>query len=479
MIKQKCFKLIGLCFIAVTFSASLFANEKMQLLLQQVQKTLAAQQQQEDSRLLKFQQRSDNKAVILAELQQQFAQQSLKQQQLVDKFNQQQQLQALLQTQLKQRSVELSTVFSVTKLQAAAFSKSISSSLSNGAFTQRQKDLEFSSKLTVPTLTEIKGLWFLMLQEMIASSSVQAYEADIVDAKGVTRRASVHQFGEFAALDEQGRYLRFNESSNKLQVIAQRSDSLQQQARDYIAGKSNLLVIDPKKGELLLQSTQVPTFEQRVHQGGLVGYIILGLGFLGLLIASWRVLYMLMIDIKIKRQRSAAPNKNNPLGRVMLAVQGERDASRAELLIDKGMLAEIPRLERCHSLVKLLAAVAPLLGLLGTVTGMIETFQSITLLGTSDPKLMAGGISQALITTVMGLCVAIPLLFCHSFISNRSRILLQLIQQQSLLILSDYFTDQSKKPTPQTDCLLSEQASFESAKLSPDQEQNCGHSALA
>jgi biopolymer transport protein ExbB len=451
----------------------------MQILLQQVQQTLLKQQQQEDSRLLKFQQHSDKKALIVAELKEQFAQENEKQQQLVANFNQQQQLQLSLQTQLKQRSLELNTVFSVTKLQAATFSKEISSSLSNGMFAQRQADLAFSSKPTVPTLTDIKSLWFLMLQEMATNSTAKTYKADVVGANGIIQKTTVHQFGEFAAIDEQGQYLSFNASSNKLQVMAQQPASLNSQAMDYIANQSNLLIVDPKKGELLLQSTQVPTFEQRVHQGGLVGYIILGLGFLGLLIASWRVLYMLMIDIKIKRQRSAVSNRHNPLGRVMLAVQGESDASRAELLIDKAMLAEIPRLERCHSLVKLLAAVAPLLGLLGTVTGMIETFQSITLLGTSDPKLMAGGISQALITTVMGLCVAIPLLFCHSFISNKSRLLLQLIQQQSLLILSDYFTDQSKKLTPQTHCLLSDQASFENAKLSADQEQTCGHSALA
>lgn len=477
MIKQKILKLVVLC--SITFSASLLANEQMQILLQQVQQTLLKQQQQEDSRLLEFQQHSDKKAVKLAKLKEQFAQANKKQQQLVANFNQQQQLQLSLQNQLKQRSLELNTVFSATKLQAATFSEEILSSLSNGMFAQRQADLAFSSKQTVPTLTDIKSVWFLMIQEMAANSTVKTYTADIVGANGIAQKTTVHQFGEFAAIDGQGQYLSFNASSNKLQVMAQQPARLNSQAMDYIANQSSLLIVDPKKGELLLQSTQVPTLEQRIHQGGLVGYIILGLGLLGLLIASWRVLYMLLIELKIKRQHTREPSKSNPLGRVMLAVDEGSDAAKAELLIDKAMLAEIPRLERCHSLVKLLAAVAPLLGLLGTVTGMIETFQSITLLGTSDPKLMAGGISQALITTVMGLCVAIPLLFCHSFISNKSRLLLQLIQQQSLLLLSDCFSAGAQKHTANNNCLLGDQASFESANTSADQEQKYGHSALA
>ena len=151
---------------------------------------------------------------------------------------------------------------------------------------------------------------------------------------------------------------------------------------------------------------------------------------------------MCWVNLLINRQlKSARASDKNALGRVLLAVAGATNVQRAELLIDESILRELPALQRAHSTVKLLAAVAPLLGLLGTVTGMIETFQSITLVGTSDPKLMAGGISQALITTVMGLCVAIPLLFCHSYISGQSKAILQRIQQQSLLLLSDYFVE--------------------------------------
>jgi len=107
-----------------------------------------------------------------------------------------------------------------------------------------------------------------------------------------------------------------------------------------------------------------------------------------------------------------------------------------QLKLDEAVLAEIPALERGNSLIKLLAAIAPLLGLLGTVTGMILTFQAISLFGSGDPKLMAGGISQALVTTVLGLVVAIPLLFSHSVIAYLSRSMIQRLDEQCAGVLA-------------------------------------------
>ena len=88
------------------------------------------------------------------------------------------------------------------------------------------------------------------------------------------------------------------------------------------------------------------------------------------------------------------------------------------------------------SWIKFVAAVAPLLGLLGTVIGMIETFQAITLFGTGDPKQMAGGISQALITTMLGLMVAAPLLGLYTYISDRVNTLIQVVEEKGSYLLS-------------------------------------------
>ena len=128
------------------------------------------------------------------------------------------------------------------------------------------------------------------------------------------------------------------------------------------------------------------------------------------------------------------PRDDNPLGRI-IGVLGPKpqlsDLETLELKLDEAILQETPPLERGQPLLKLLSAVAPLLGLLGTVTGMIVTFQAITQSGGGDSRLMADGISQALVTTVLGLVVAIPLLFLHSLLASRSKALIQLLEQQS------------------------------------------------
>jgi biopolymer transport protein ExbB len=181
--------------------------------------------------------------------------------------------------------------------------------------------------------------------------------------------------------------------------------------------------------------TKTPTLPERVQQGGAIGYIILVIGLFGIVLVVLRLTALGRLAAKMKRQlqEPGEASADNPLGRVLLVAgdAGERDIDAIELLLDEAILRETPALQRGLGLLKLLAAVAPLLGLLGTVTGMILTFQSITLFGTGDPKLMAGGISQALVTTVLGLIVAIPLLFSHTLLASRSRTLIQILDEQS------------------------------------------------
>ncbi|MFT5706737.1 MAG: biopolymer transport protein ExbB [Oceanospirillaceae bacterium] len=432
---------ISSLWIAIFFCSTLFASENMANLLQQVKQSITVQQQKESQRLLTFKQKKADKLVLLTALDEELKQAMQRQTELVDAVNSGAAEQTILVDKLGQHSAQLQALFSVSKKNAVDFTKETANSLSSGRYLERHKELAFAFETTIPSVQNLKTLWFMLLQEMVANAGVQVFNTATVDAGGEIATQQVYQLGPFAAVSAQGQYLRFNQASGKLQVIEKQSEDLKELAQNFVSGNANTIVIDPEKGTLLIQSTLLPTFEQRIHQGGLVGYIILGLGALGLLVALWRLLYMTWVGFKINAQfKRSEALATNPLGRVLQAAKGVKDVQCAELLIDKAMLQEVTKLERCHSFVKLLAAVAPLLGLLGTVTGMIETFQSITLVGTSDPKLMAGGISQALITTVMGLCVAIPLLFAHSFISAKSKLLLQQIQQQSLLLLSTFFS---------------------------------------
>ena len=206
------------------------------------------------------------------------------------------------------------------------------------------------------------------------------------------------------------------------------------------------MIIDPSRGALLDLLVQAPTIEERIHQAGLIGYLIILLGMAGLMLVAWRLLHLGSVTRRIRKQlrEPDAPSPHNPLGRVLLAVEDAKHNSTEtiELQLDGAILRELPPLSRGQGLVKLLAATAPLLGLLGTVTGMIVTFQSISLFGTGDPKLMASGISQALMTTVLGLVVAVPLLFFHNLTTARSQAVIQILDEQSAGIVA-----QRREPT--------------------------------
>jgi biopolymer transport protein ExbB len=143
------------------------------------------------------------------------------------------------------------------------------------------------------------------------------------------------------------------------------------------------------------------------------------------------------------------PTPNNPLGRVLLAFKGdksriEQDADVAELRISEAVLREVPKLERFQAFLRLAVAAGPLLGLIGTVVGMIITFQSITESGSSDPKLMATGIGQAMIATVLGLGIAIPLLFANALLNSLSRTVVQILDEQSAGMLAESIEKQRR-----------------------------------
>jgi len=232
-------------------------------------------------------------------------------------------------------------------------------------------------------------------------------------------------------------FLRYDADAGQL-LAPPRQPSGLGQVKDYLSSTDALatLPIDPSRGSLLAQLQQQPTLWDRLQQGGLVGWVIVVLGTFGLLLALWRMIYLSRVGRLVKAQMHnlSVPRDDNPLGRV-IGVLGAKpqlaDLETLELKLDEAILQETPPLEKGQGLLKLLAAVAPLLGLLGTVTGMIVTFQAITQSGGGDSRMMADGISQALVTTVLGLVVAIPLLFLHSLLASRSKGLIQVLEQQS------------------------------------------------
>ncbi len=349
---------------------------------------------------------------------------------------------AELETQLQALSGELGELFGVARQAAGDLKAEFRDSIISAQFPARSRALDgVANSKALPTTEQLELLWFSLQQEMTESSKVVKYQADVQTASGEPKQAEVVRVGAFNVMAD-GKYLRYLPETGKLSELSR------QPADKYLALAQNLAnqekgpvkaAVDPTRGVILSMLIQTPNTFERIHQGGVIGYIILGLGGIGLVFAIVRLVMLALTGTKMQAQiNSDQLNEGNPLGRVLAAAEhaDSQDIETVELLLDEAITREVPALERGLSLIKLLAAVAPLLGLLGTVTGMISTFQSISLFGTGDPKLMAGGISQALVTTMLGLCVALPLLFLHSLVASRSRVLTQVLDEQSAGLVS-------------------------------------------
>ena len=142
--------------------------------------------------------------------------------------------------------------------------------------------------------------------------------------------------------------------------------------------------------------------------------------------------------IKKQLKNTANPTTNNALGRILTVYKENKDADveNLELKLDEAILREMPKVEGGITIIKILSAIAPLLGLLGTVIGMINTFQQITLFGTGDPKLMAGSISMALVTTAQGIIAALPLILLHSIVAARGKKIVHVLDEQTAGIIA-------------------------------------------
>lgn len=406
-------------------------------LLQRIRSDRAAEADAMQAREQAFLQGRSEQAQLLARANAALAQQKAEAERLKAEFDRQEAELIEQERLLAQRVGHLGELFGVVRQSAGDIAGQWQDSLLNTQYPERVQRLRaLAESRTLPSAEDLDAFWMTLLEDLAASGRVEQVELPVVSANGQRNVESVLRVGAFSAFTKDA-FLRYDESAGELLAPA-RQPSGQGLVDDYLGSSDALAVlpVDPSRGSLLEQLQRQPELWDRVQQGGLVGWVIMVLGIFGLLLAIWRMAYLSGVGRKVASQMRElnAPRSDNPLGRI-IGVLGPKpqlsDLETLELKLDEAILQETPPLERGQPLLKLLAAVAPLLGLLGTVTGMIVTFQAITQSGGGDSRLMADGISQALVTTVQGLVVAIPLLFLHSLLASRSKGLIQLLEQQS------------------------------------------------
>ena len=432
---SRLFSLLALLLAPVLVNAAEPLNPDQ--LLERIRSERAAEASAMQAREQAFVRDRGAQARLLAQAKAALAEQKAEAERLKAEFDRQEALLAEQEKLLAQRVGHLGELFGVVRQSAGDIAGQWQDSLLNAQYPERLAQLRgLAESRTLPSAEDLDAFWMTLLEDLAASGRVEQVSLPVVGADGQRSEQPVLRVGTFSAFGQDD-FLRYDADAGQLLAPA-RQPSGMGEVDDYLRSDEALgvLPIDPSRGTLLAQLQREPDFWARLQQGGLVGWVIVALGVLGLCLAGWRMVYLSGVGRKVASQMRELerPRDDNPLGRI-IGVLGPKpqlaDLETLELKLDEAILQETPPLERGQPLLKLLTAVAPLLGLLGTVTGMIVTFQAITQSGGGDSRLMADGISQALVTTVMGLVVAIPLLFLHALLASRSKALIQLLEQQS------------------------------------------------
>jgi biopolymer transport protein ExbB len=347
----------------------------------------------------------------------------------------------------------LGELFGVTRQIAGEAAGQLSDSLINTQLVTpagQENRVDFlrrmASATALPSIRELEDLWIYLMEEIQHRGEVVRYTAPVLQEDNITSvPTEVVRVGQFGAVGD-GAYLGYLPNSNTLfKLSRQPADAwmmnLAEELEANTSGSGYVPVVaDPSAGPLLNLYVERPDPIERIYNGEAVGWVIVGVGAIGILVALLQYLYLFYMKAAVASQlkRIHQPQKNNPLGRLLISANetaGDR-IEVVELRISEAVLREIPKLERFQAFLRLAVAAGPLLGLIGTVIGMIITFDSITASGSSDPKLMAEGIGQAMIATVLGLGIAIPLLFLNAGLVSLSRSVVNILEEQSTRLLA-------------------------------------------
>jgi biopolymer transport protein ExbB len=418
-------------------------------LLQLIEQGQARDSQEARQRESAFKQAQNNQQSLLNKARADRTREENRSESLEQQFEDNQQDIITARQALDERLGALKELFGVLQTVSGDTQGRFSASLTNIEYPDRGEFLvALGSKMagasSLASIADIERLWEMLQREVYETGRVVRFNHLVTKADGEQAEMEVIRIGSFNLVSENG-YLQYDANEGSIsELLRQPEGRYLGTALDMMdAGSGDVVTfgIDVTRGSILGLLVESPTIRDRIEQGGIVGYCIIALGIVGLLIAIWRWFGLTADSRRVTAQlKRETASTDNPLGRVLAAYESNRgaDTETIELKLSEAALKEMPGLTKGLLFIKVVSAVAPLMGLLGTVTGMIKTFQVITLYGAGDPKMMAGGISQALMTTVLGLVVAIPMVLLHTIVSGQSRKIINILQSQSAGIVAQH-----------------------------------------
>ncbi|MDP2283983.1 MAG: MotA/TolQ/ExbB proton channel family protein [Pseudohongiella sp.] len=453
--KKNIIKLAGISFtgLFLAVSTQAFAQQpaaNLAELLRNVEQNRVLESADAREREQRFQQQVNQQQQILQETRTAISREEAENARLEGVFDANRQLLSERRAQLREVRANLNELLGTIQGVAGDFRGVFENSLISAQYPGRSEFLDnFITRVASDTeqvrVDEIERFWFYMQQELVESGRVVRYQGTVGLPSGEQETRTITRIGSFNAIAN-GDYLSYTGAVGHLQVLPrQPSADVVGRAAALENAQSGILKvgIDPTGalgGSLMANLINFPTAAEQVRDNsGTIGKAIIGLGIIGVLVGLFRSFVLTLVSAKVSAQvKSGKANKNNPLGRVLLVAESNPnvDTETLELKLGEAILQETPALESLLTMIKIISTIAPLMGLLGTVTGMIQVFQQITVYGAGDPTIMAGGISMALMTTVLGIVAAIPCILMHAWVKSKSDRIIHVLEEQATGIIA-------------------------------------------
>ncbi len=399
--------------------------EKIQDLINRVEKNREELSAMDNARVNEFIKKVADRRFLLSKAKKQLADEEARNVRLEDLFEANEIKLSELETELNIKLGVLGELFGVARQMAGELQADSESAYNFTEYPNRTDALNEIGKIKVHNLKNLEDLWVLHLNEIASSGEIKVISANVINSSGDIEEDQLVRYGPFNMVKNRS-FVKTDVANNAFSVLQKQPDrSLRRKFRSHYRSDGYAVApIDPTRGFLLSLYLDKPSTFERIAQGKLIGFIIVLIGISGLIFAAYRyyTLYLYSKTIKSK-------DENDIFSKIDNISNTSKDVETFERECDEVLLTVNGNLSWGVNWIKFLAAVAPLLGLLGTVIGMIETFQAITVFGTGDPKQMAGGISQALVTTMLGLIFAAPLLAMYTLLSEKVSEILQEIEE--------------------------------------------------